>query len=225
MTPDPPRPQGRRLSHHSRTGLVGQAEHRAGYPPNMTGDACPGTVPRGLNPYHNAGKPPPARDNQPPQRHASTRALAPVAGRRGTRAGPGTARSGAADQKKCSKPGLAEFDERGFQAVRVDDVVRRAKTSHGTFYLYFSNKEDLLKALLSDALIDMAARLPRVPRGHQKRGRAAGPAAVGQRVLRRLHGARLGYPDPQPGGDRRRGGLGRRPASSCSSCPRPSPGA
>src|SRR6185437_10932549 len=26
--------------------------------------------------------------------------------------------------------GLAEFDERGFQAVRVDDVVRRAKTSH-----------------------------------------------------------------------------------------------
>ena len=26
--------------------------------------------------------------------------------------------------------GLAEFDERGFQAVRVDDIVRRAQISH-----------------------------------------------------------------------------------------------
>jgi len=51
--------------------------------------------------------------------------------------------------------GLAEFDEKGFQAVRVDDTVRRAQISHGTFYLYFSNKEDLFKALLRDALHDM----------------------------------------------------------------------
>jgi AcrR family transcriptional regulator len=51
---------------------------------------------------------------------------------------------------------LAEFDERGFQAVRVDDIVRRARISHGTFYLYFSNKDDLFKALLRDALHDMA---------------------------------------------------------------------
>jgi AcrR family transcriptional regulator len=52
--------------------------------------------------------------------------------------------------------GLAEFDEKGFQAVRVDDIVRRAQISHGTFYLYFSNKEDMFKALLRDALDDMA---------------------------------------------------------------------
>src|SRR6516165_1396900 len=52
--------------------------------------------------------------------------------------------------------GLAEFDERGFQAVRVDDIVRRAQISHGTFYLYFSNKDDLFKTLLRDALHDMA---------------------------------------------------------------------
>ncbi|HUJ07070.1 MAG TPA: helix-turn-helix domain-containing protein [Streptosporangiaceae bacterium] len=51
--------------------------------------------------------------------------------------------------------GLAEFDERGFQAVRVDDIVRRARTSHGTFYLYFSNKDDLFRTLLRDALHDM----------------------------------------------------------------------
>ena len=56
---------------------------------------------------------------------------------------------------KLLEAGLAEFDDKGFQAVRVDDVVRRAKTSHGTFYLYFSNKDDLFKALLRDALHDM----------------------------------------------------------------------
>jgi AcrR family transcriptional regulator len=50
---------------------------------------------------------------------------------------------------------MIEFEERGFHGVRVDDVVRRAGISHGTFYLYFANKEDLFKALLKDALSDM----------------------------------------------------------------------
>ena len=50
---------------------------------------------------------------------------------------------------------MVEFESRGFHGVRVDDVVRRAGISHGTFYLYFSNKEDLFKALLKDALHDM----------------------------------------------------------------------
>jgi AcrR family transcriptional regulator len=58
--------------------------------------------------------------------------------------------------RKLLEAGLVEFDERGFQGVRVDDVVRRARTSHGTFYLYFANKDDLFKALLRDALHDMA---------------------------------------------------------------------
>ena len=50
---------------------------------------------------------------------------------------------------------MIEFEERGFSGVRVDDVVKRAGISHGTFYLYFANKEDLFKALLRDALHDM----------------------------------------------------------------------
>ncbi len=33
--------------------------------------------------------------------------------------------------------------------------MRRAKTSHGTFYLYFANKDDLFRTLLQDALHDM----------------------------------------------------------------------
>src|SRR5216683_1647349 len=75
--------------------------------------------------------------------------------------------------RRLLEAGLAEFDERGFQAVRVDDVVRRAKTSHGTFYLYFANKEDLFKTLLRDALHDMAiitGEFPVVTRNEAGRG-------------------------------------------------------
>jgi AcrR family transcriptional regulator len=48
--------------------------------------------------------------------------------------------------------GLAEFEERGFQAVTVDDIARRASASHGTFYLYFANKDDFFGALSQEAL-------------------------------------------------------------------------
>jgi AcrR family transcriptional regulator len=57
--------------------------------------------------------------------------------------------------RKLLEAGVIEFEERGFNGVRVDDVVRRAGISHGTFYLYFANKEDLFKALLRDTLHDM----------------------------------------------------------------------
>jgi AcrR family transcriptional regulator len=57
--------------------------------------------------------------------------------------------------RRLLEAGLAEFDERGYQVVRVDDIVRRARTSHGTFYLYFANKDDFFKTLLRDALHDM----------------------------------------------------------------------
>jgi AcrR family transcriptional regulator len=58
--------------------------------------------------------------------------------------------------RKLLDAGLAEFEETGLQATRVEDIVRRAKTSHGTFYLYFANKDDLFRTLLQDALHDMA---------------------------------------------------------------------
>jgi AcrR family transcriptional regulator len=64
-------------------------------------------------------------------------------------------RQGRETVRKLLEAAQGEFHEKGFQAVRVDDVVRRAKTSHGTFYLYFANKDDLFKTLLRDALHDM----------------------------------------------------------------------
>lgn len=55
------------------------------------------------------------------------------------------------------------FDKRGFHAARVDDVVKRAKTSHGTFYLYFPNKEALFTTLAHQALEEMGGLADVVP--------------------------------------------------------------
>jgi AcrR family transcriptional regulator len=43
----------------------------------------------------------------------------------------------------------------GYQAARVDDIVRVARVSHGTLYLYFSGKEDLVRALADECLEEM----------------------------------------------------------------------
>jgi AcrR family transcriptional regulator len=48
------------------------------------------------------------------------------------------------------------FADRGFHAARVDDIVKAARTSHGTFYLYFASKEDLFRALAEDVAAAMA---------------------------------------------------------------------
>jgi AcrR family transcriptional regulator len=53
--------------------------------------------------------------------------------------------------RKLLDAAMVVFGKRGYHAARVDDIVKLAKTSHGTFYLYFSNKEDLLHALVAEA--------------------------------------------------------------------------
>lgn len=39
------------------------------------------------------------------------------------------------------------FGEKGFDGTTIDDMTDRAGVSHGTFYLYFSSKEDILRYL------------------------------------------------------------------------------
>jgi AcrR family transcriptional regulator len=40
------------------------------------------------------------------------------------------------------------FDRRGYRDTTIDDITHRAKIAHGTFYLYFRGKGQLLKELL-----------------------------------------------------------------------------
>lgn len=49
---------------------------------------------------------------------------------------------------KLLKAGLEVVEERGHDNARVDDIVERAEVSHGTFYLYFRDREDLITSLV-----------------------------------------------------------------------------
>jgi AcrR family transcriptional regulator len=53
--------------------------------------------------------------------------------------------------------GAEVFARKGYFAARVDDIVKLAKTSHGTFYLYFANKEELFAALAAEVAGEMQA--------------------------------------------------------------------
>src|SRR5689334_12702645 len=75
---------------------------------------------------------------------------------------------------------LKVFAQRGYHAARVDDIVRVARTSHGTFYLYFANKEDLLRALA----VDCAHEITDLANGIG----AIGPDPEGREELRRFLG-------------------------------------
>jgi AcrR family transcriptional regulator len=81
---------------------------------------------------------------------AASRAGAPAEGRALRARGQRTVR-------KLLDAGVDVLATRGYHAARVDDIVKAAKTSHGTFYLYFSNKEDLVRALVRDVGETMAA--------------------------------------------------------------------
>src|SRR5689334_25191061 len=85
-------------------------------------------------------------------------------GRRDVTAAPGTPAAtrelraqGRKTMGKLLDAGMRVFAERGYHQSRVDDIVRAARTSHGTFYLYFANKEDLLRALAVDCAAAMEA--------------------------------------------------------------------
>ncbi len=53
--------------------------------------------------------------------------------------------------------GRQSFASQGYAASRIDDVVALAGTSHGTFYLYFRNKEDLLHRLAIECGDELSA--------------------------------------------------------------------
>ena len=85
--------------------------------------------------------------------------------------------------RKLLDAGVEIFAKRGFHAARVDDIVKLAKTSHGTFYLYFSNKEELFRALAHEVageMITLADSLPPIDPGPE--GRAELRAWLGRFV-------------------------------------------
>jgi len=48
----------------------------------------------------------------------------------------------------------AVFEERGYKAATVGAITDRANTAHGTFYLYFRNKEDAFCQVIESVIVD-----------------------------------------------------------------------
>ena len=59
------------------------------------------------------------------------------------------------------------FVERGFAATRLEDVAARAGVSKGTLYLYFTNKEELFKAVVRENVVPVIGEAESVIDGYQ----------------------------------------------------------
>jgi AcrR family transcriptional regulator len=66
-------------------------------------------------------------------------------------------------RRKEARPGellasaLELFVERGFAATRLEDIAARAGVSKATLYLYYENKEELLKAVVRGGILPAIA--------------------------------------------------------------------
>jgi AcrR family transcriptional regulator len=87
-----------------------------------------------------------------------------MAARRSDAAAPRELRArGLATRERLLEAGGRVFATRGMHAARVDDICKVAATSHGTFYLYFANKEELFHALAEQVAGDLEALAARLP--------------------------------------------------------------
>jgi AcrR family transcriptional regulator len=75
---------------------------------------------------------------------------------------------GARTRERLLDAAREAFEERGYQATRVDDITQRAGTSHGAFYLYFANKQDIMEALADETsarMFELADKLAGIAPG------------------------------------------------------------
>jgi AcrR family transcriptional regulator len=91
-----------------------------------------------------------------------------------------------ADEPARSAPALTALTEaardvfvsRGYHGTRVDDIVEAAGVSHGAFYRYFRNKDQLAYLLAADAMRGVSTTFLKIPD-------VAGDGAQARSALRR----------------------------------------
>lgn len=73
-------------------------------------------------------------------------------------------------QKEATREHLFEvamrlFEQRGYEAVNVDDIVRKSKVARGTFYFHFPKKDDVLVEAIRRGEVRILERLAAAPPG------------------------------------------------------------
>jgi AcrR family transcriptional regulator len=79
------------------------------------------------------------------------------------------------------------FITRGYHNTRVDDLVAAAGVSHGAFYRYFRNKDELARILIARAMRSVGGALMEIPDLFGQDGTPG--TGVLRRWLRRIHAA------------------------------------
>jgi AcrR family transcriptional regulator len=102
------------------------------------------------------GAPPPAR---PARLRRTVPDLSPPAGDRAL------SPQGERMRARIVEAGVAVFPRLGFHETRVDDVVEAAGASHGTFYRYFESKDDLFRAIATEAADELIRCIDAFPGG------------------------------------------------------------
>ncbi len=75
-------------------------------------------------------------------------------------------------RRKEARPGeileaaLQLFVEKGFSATKMEDIARQAGVTKGTPYLYFSNKQEIFKAVVRDAMLPNLEHAEHLARSH-----------------------------------------------------------
>src|SRR3954468_12470061 len=73
----------------------------------------------------------------------------------------------AATRDRMLQAATEGFAEKGYQAASVGTITKRADTAHGTFYLYFRNKDDAFAQVfagIGDQIRDESRLAPREDR-------------------------------------------------------------
>jgi AcrR family transcriptional regulator len=61
------------------------------------------------------------------------------------------------------------FDERGYDDVNIDDIVRGTDIARGTFYVHFPRKDDILLELIRRSDLKIVGRMAAIKRGRPLR--------------------------------------------------------
>ncbi len=70
---------------------------------------------------------------------------------------------GAGARSALLRAGREVFVTRGYHGTRVDDLAEAAGVSHGAFYRYFRNKDDLARILTAEAIRSVSGALIEIP--------------------------------------------------------------
>jgi len=130
----------------------------------------------GVNVHAPAGPPPPALAPSP--------GMLALLGRNGTSSSEG---GGNRALGALLASAGAVFTERGFHNTRVDDLVAAAGVSHGAFYRYFKNKDELARILTVRAVQTVGEAVLEIPEISTVEG--PGGRSRLRRWLRRYHAA------------------------------------